>query len=37
MEYTNRIVDKRVQWQTHNNDVTTDNYGVRKGLEIIPV
>lgn len=25
-----------VQWQTHNSDVTTDNYGVSKGLEIIP-
>jgi hypothetical protein len=24
------------QWQTHNNGVTTDNYGVSKGLEIIP-
>ena len=25
-----------LQWQTHNNGVTTDNYGVSKGLEIIP-
>src|SRR5271167_2558686 len=25
-----------IQWQTHNNGVTTDNYGVSKGLEIIP-
>jgi hypothetical protein len=25
-----------MQWQTHNNGVTTDNYGVSKGLEIIP-
>jgi hypothetical protein len=25
-----------VQWQTHNSGVTTDNYGVSKGLEIIP-
>jgi|SRR5579862_7465038 hypothetical protein len=24
------------QWQTHNNGVTTDNYGVSKGVEIIP-
>lgn len=24
------------QWQTHNSGVTTDNYGVSKGLEIIP-
>jgi hypothetical protein len=25
-----------IQWQTHNSGVTTDNYGVSKGLEIIP-
>jgi len=25
-----------IQWQTHNNGVTTTNYGVSKGLEIIP-
>jgi hypothetical protein len=25
-----------LQWQTHSNGVTTDNYGVSKGLEIIP-
>jgi hypothetical protein len=25
-----------IQWQTHNSGVTTDNYGVREGLEIIP-
>jgi hypothetical protein len=25
-----------IQWQTHNSGVTTDNYGVNKGLEIIP-
>jgi hypothetical protein len=25
-----------MQWQTHNSGVTTDNYGVSKGLEIIP-
>jgi hypothetical protein len=25
-----------IQWQTHNSSVTTDNYGVSKGLEIIP-
>lgn len=25
-----------LQWQTHNSGVTTDNYGVSKGLEIIP-
>lgn len=25
-----------IQWQTHNNGVTTDNYGVSKGLEIMP-
>jgi hypothetical protein len=25
-----------IQWQTHNSCVTTDNYGVSKGLEIIP-
>jgi len=25
-----------IQWQTHNNGITTDNYGVSKGLEIIP-
>ena len=25
-----------IQWQTYNNGVTTDNYGVSKGLEIIP-
>jgi len=24
------------QWQTYNNGVTTDSYGVSKGLEIIP-
>ncbi len=24
------------QWQTHNSGVVTDNYGVSKGLEIIP-
>jgi hypothetical protein len=24
-----------IQWQTHNSGVTTDNYGVSKGLEII--
>jgi hypothetical protein len=25
-----------IQWQTHNSGVTTENYGVSKGLEIIP-
>jgi len=25
-----------IQWQTHNSGITTDNYGVSKGLEIIP-
>ncbi len=25
-----------IQWQTHNSGVVTDNYGVSKGLEIIP-
>ena len=25
-----------IQWQTHNSGVTTDNFGVSKGLEIIP-
>ena len=25
-----------IQWQTHRDGVTTDNYGVSKGLEIIP-
>jgi hypothetical protein len=25
-----------VQWQPHNSGVVTDNYGVNKGLEIIP-
>jgi len=25
-----------IQWQTHNNGITTDNYGVSKGLEIVP-
>jgi hypothetical protein len=25
-----------IQWQTHNNGVTAENYGVSKGLEIIP-
>ncbi|HXY06320.1 MAG TPA: hypothetical protein VEI52_00585 [Terriglobales bacterium] len=25
-----------IQWQTHNSGVTTDNYGVSKGLELIP-
>jgi len=25
-----------IQWQTHNDGVTTTNYGVSKGLEIIP-
>src|SRR5580704_13713066 len=25
-----------IQWQTHNSGVTTDNYGVSKGVEIIP-
>jgi hypothetical protein len=25
-----------MQWQTYNNGVTTNNYGVSKGLEIIP-
>jgi hypothetical protein len=25
-----------IQWQTHNSGVTTVNYGVSKGLEIIP-
>ena len=25
-----------IQWQTHNSGATTDNYGVSKGLEIIP-
>jgi hypothetical protein len=25
-----------IQWQTHNSGVTTDNYGVSKGFEIIP-
>src|SRR5271167_5206199 len=25
-----------IQWQTHNSGVVTDNYGVTKGLEIIP-
>jgi hypothetical protein len=25
-----------LQWQTHNSGVTTDNYGVSKGFEIIP-
>jgi hypothetical protein len=25
-----------IQWQTHNSGVTTDNYGVSKGLEVIP-
>jgi hypothetical protein len=25
-----------VQWQTHNSGVVTDNFGVSKGLEIIP-
>jgi hypothetical protein len=25
-----------IQWPTHNNGVTTDNYGVSKGLELIP-
>jgi hypothetical protein len=24
-----------IQWQTHNSGVTTDNYGVSEGLEII--
>jgi hypothetical protein len=36
LEYTNRTVDKRVQWPTHNNGVAADNYGVSKGFEIIP-
>ena len=25
-----------IQWQTHNSGVVTDNYGVNKGLEVIP-
>jgi len=25
-----------IQWQTHNSGLVTDNYGVSKGLEIIP-
>ncbi|HXW90652.1 MAG TPA: transporter [Terriglobales bacterium] len=25
-----------IQWQTHNSGITTTNYGVSKGLEIIP-
>lgn len=25
-----------IQWQTHNSGITTDSYGVSKGLEIIP-
>jgi hypothetical protein len=25
-----------IQWHTHNSGVTTDNFGVRTGLEIIP-
>ncbi|MGA2647240.1 MAG: hypothetical protein ABSF15_21230 [Candidatus Sulfotelmatobacter sp.] len=25
-----------IQWQTHNSGVTTDNYGVSKGREMIP-
>jgi hypothetical protein len=25
-----------IQWQTHNSGVAADNYGVSKGLEIIP-
>src|SRR5208282_5309894 len=25
-----------LQWQTHNSGLVTDNYGVSKGLEIIP-
>jgi len=25
-----------IQWQTHNSGVVTENYGVSKGLEIIP-
>jgi hypothetical protein len=25
-----------IQWQTHNSGVTTDNFGVSKGLELIP-
>jgi hypothetical protein len=31
-----QLVRYDIQWQTHNSGVTTTNYGVSKGLEIVP-